>query len=130
MINLKKLIDENDPKCLYCNNFCATDSQQFVGNIKPGLSETVWVNKFKCETCHNFFDVITSYLGKVVAQAFTCDDLVIAYRMGSDDQLHPFIKRRNSKSEISLPEEVDFSLESFKDKVALHNKLLTYLVLS
>lgn len=128
MIPTHKLIDQEEPRCLYCNSECDIHLDGFAA-----ASPSYNVDLLTCRKCNEQFEI--HWLGdidpiKVVSFVFTCKNLAVCYDyekgfyVGGQEVLW---KTQKSALALSLiePFDVDFS-----DKKKLYKRLKTCLVFS
>lgn len=121
---MHELIDQEDPRCLYCNGKCDI---AFEGKTIAHSAQMYDIDTLTCQECGERFciDSLQNSAGETtyVAFTFTCKkyDVVFLYSDAAFD-----IFTRKGKHITTLPAfEVDFS-----DKKKLFQKLKTYVIFS
>jgi len=116
-IKLYELIDQDDPKCLYCNSECNVSSTQFN-------------DAFKCNKCHEVLkihykiNINNSNPSKIYVYTLSCKDLLIyIYQNNKAFFIIGYI------NEIDLMNIPYFQID-FSDKEKLYRKLKTYIIFS
>jgi hypothetical protein len=111
-----KLMDENNPKCLYCNSNC---------DVSGWGSGMQWGNDFTCQQCGEVFQTEHSEDSPVGGFMFSCDKIKIYHDYAN--QKFGLIKIDPKSTAISWVPEFDIN---FADKEAFYQKIKTYLIFS
>lgn len=132
MIPTHKLIDREEPRCLYCNSECDIHLDGFAA-ATPSYN----VDILTCRKCNENFEIY--WLGDIepiqtISFIFTCKDVAVRYDYDTGFLIggHELLWKSTSRMKKSTlnaapvePFDVDFS-----DKKKLYKRLKTCLVFS
>jgi len=125
---LQKLIDKDDPKCLYCKSRC---NFQLNSDSSP-RSITYVIEIYSCQNCGEVFE-IRNWEGDAIENAqfiFSCKEFAVlsvpnnGFHIASRNSLWPSYHKKGECVDIA-----EFNVD-FSDKEKLYQKLKTYIVFS
>lgn len=128
-MDLRKLLNEDQLNCLYCNHICEVKSSSYASS--QGQRRTHFAT-FTCTECKELFSIVidtsshTDFLNDsktthlFMCQTFSCKSIVVTIMNNK------FLIKNISPIEIEVPQ---FEV-NFKNKEELYNKLKTYLLFS
>jgi len=132
---MHKLMDQEDPKCLYCNGQCSVSLEGYKAPM--GCSDDREI--LTCTLCKEVFTIfsIQSIEGETIYYgfSFSCQDITVFYEyknknFGLFSQKTKSIVDEHGDMEDISPTEVPIFEIDFSNKNKLHNKLKTYLLFS
>lgn len=112
---MNNLIDEDDPKCLYCNGICKTTHDS---------DATLITDRYACLICGEVFEKSYTIGFEPGIFSFTCQDLYIIVFAKTAKFAVSSIDKNNKINYIPY-----FDI-NFSNKNSLYQKLKTYLTFS